>query len=159
MAAEQTIAEIAWVERIFAAPDNRLPSPIDLAPANRRHDEILAQSPWFRLWQRYGFSCQGEAEGRLRIQSYCRLAVECQYQQVTSHTNPSVPTTAYRRGIASKSIDGGRRGIPRQCRRCSTHCRNYKTSGHPCGVTSRRAGTECEDRKGRGFSLVRARDQ
>jgi hypothetical protein len=29
--------------------------------ANRGHDEMLAQSPWFRLWQRYGICCRGEA--------------------------------------------------------------------------------------------------
>jgi hypothetical protein len=69
MDAEQTIAEIEWVERLFAAPDNRPLSPSDMAAENRRHDEILAQSPWFRLWQRYGLCCRGEAEGRLRIQS------------------------------------------------------------------------------------------
>jgi len=49
MGAEQTMAEIEWVERIFAAPDNRPLSPSDLAAATRRHDEILAQSSWFRL--------------------------------------------------------------------------------------------------------------
>src|ERR1022692_3041321 len=43
-------------------------------------------------------------------------------------------------------------------RTCSTGARRRKTNGHPCGATSRRAGTEYEDRKGRGFSLVRARD-
>jgi hypothetical protein len=69
MDAEQTIAEIEWVERIFAAPDNRPLGPSDLAATNRRHDEILAQSPWFRLWQRYGLCCRDEVEDRLRIQS------------------------------------------------------------------------------------------
>jgi len=29
-------------------------NPSDLAAANRRHDEMLAHSPWFQLWQRYG---------------------------------------------------------------------------------------------------------
>ena len=54
MEAEQTIAEIERLERIFAAPDTRPLSASDLAAANRRHDETLAHSPWFRLWQRYG---------------------------------------------------------------------------------------------------------
>lgn len=69
MNAEQTIAEIERLERIFAEPDTRPLSRSDLAAANRRHDEMLAQSPWFRLWQQYGVCCRGESEGRLRIQS------------------------------------------------------------------------------------------
>jgi hypothetical protein len=69
MDAEQTIAEIEWVERIFALPDARPLSPSDLAAANQRHDEMLARSPWFRLWQQFGVCCRGEAEGRPRIQS------------------------------------------------------------------------------------------
>jgi len=57
----QTIAEIEYLERIFAVPDTRPPSPSDLAAANRRHDELLAHSPWFRLWQRYGVCCRAES--------------------------------------------------------------------------------------------------
>jgi hypothetical protein len=52
MDAEQTIAEIEQLERIFAAPDARPLTPTDLLAANRRHDEMLAHSPWFRLWLR-----------------------------------------------------------------------------------------------------------
>jgi len=44
MDAEQTIAEIERLERIFAAPDIRPLSPNDLAAVNRRHDEKLAHS-------------------------------------------------------------------------------------------------------------------
>ena len=58
MDAEQTIAEIECLERIFAEPDNRPLSPSDLAAANRRHDKMLAHSPWFRLWQQYGVCCR-----------------------------------------------------------------------------------------------------
>jgi hypothetical protein len=61
MDAEQTIAEIEWLERIFAEPDTRPLSLNDLAAANRRHDEMLAHSPWFRLWQRYGVCCRPES--------------------------------------------------------------------------------------------------
>jgi len=50
MDAEQTIADIERLERIFAAPDTRPLAPSDLAAANRRHDEMLAHSPWLRLW-------------------------------------------------------------------------------------------------------------
>jgi hypothetical protein len=61
MDAEQTVAEIEWLERIFAVPDTRPLSPADLSAANRRHDEMLANSPWFRIWQRYGVCCRPES--------------------------------------------------------------------------------------------------
>ncbi len=61
MDAEQTIAEIERLERIFAVPDTRPLSASDLAAANRRHDDALAHSPWFRLWQRYGVCCRTES--------------------------------------------------------------------------------------------------
>jgi hypothetical protein len=54
MHVEQTITEIEWLEHIFSVPDTRPLSPGDLAAANRNHDKKLANSPWFRLWQRYG---------------------------------------------------------------------------------------------------------
>jgi hypothetical protein len=60
MDAEQTIAEIEYLERIFAVPDTRPLSLSDLAAANRRHDYMLAHSPWFRLWQRYRVCCRPE---------------------------------------------------------------------------------------------------
>lgn len=66
MDTEQTIAEIELLERIFAVRDTRPLSNSDIAAANRRHDEKLAHSPWFRLWQRYGICCRpGPAEFRL----------------------------------------------------------------------------------------------
>jgi len=40
MDAEQTIAEIERLERIFAVPDTRPLSLSDLAAANRRHDDM-----------------------------------------------------------------------------------------------------------------------
>jgi len=58
MDAEQHIAEIEWLERIFSLPDTRLPAQSDLSAVNRKHDERLANSPWFRLWQRYGLPCR-----------------------------------------------------------------------------------------------------
>jgi hypothetical protein len=61
MDAEQTIAEIERLERIFAVPDTRPLSASDLSAVNRRHDEMLAHSPWFRLWQRYGVCCRSES--------------------------------------------------------------------------------------------------
>jgi hypothetical protein len=61
MDAEQTIAEIECLEGIYAAPDTRPLSPSDLAATNRRHDEMLAHSPWFQLWQRYGVCCRTDS--------------------------------------------------------------------------------------------------
>lgn len=61
MDAEQTIAEIEWLERLFAMPDAGPFSANDLAAANRRHDEMHASNPWFRLWQRYGVCCRAES--------------------------------------------------------------------------------------------------
>ena len=60
MDAEQTIAEIECLERIFAVPDTRPLSASDLLAANRGHDKMVAHSPWFRLWQRYGICCRPE---------------------------------------------------------------------------------------------------
>jgi hypothetical protein len=60
MDAEQSIAEIERLERIFSVPDTRPLTANDIAAANRRHDEMLAHSPWFRLWQRYGICCRTE---------------------------------------------------------------------------------------------------
>jgi hypothetical protein len=60
MDAEHTIAEIEWLEHIFAVPDTRPMSASDLAAANQRHDEKNGNSPWFRLWQRYGVCCRSE---------------------------------------------------------------------------------------------------
>jgi hypothetical protein len=61
MDAEQTIAEIEWLERIFAVPDTRPLSTSDISAANRRHDEMNAHSPWFRLGQHYGVCCRAES--------------------------------------------------------------------------------------------------
>jgi hypothetical protein len=61
MDADHTIAEIEWLERIFAVPDTRPLSASDLAAANRRHDETLAHSPWFRLSQQFGVCCRPES--------------------------------------------------------------------------------------------------
>jgi hypothetical protein len=46
---------------MFEAPDIRPLSASDISAANRRHDEALAHSPWFRLWQSYGLCCPPEA--------------------------------------------------------------------------------------------------
>jgi hypothetical protein len=57
---DRIIDEIQQLEEIFEAPDIRPLSASDISAANRRHDEILAHSPWFRLWQRYGVCCRVE---------------------------------------------------------------------------------------------------
>lgn len=51
---EKTISEIEWLERIFRLPDTRRLQLRDREAANQRHDELLAENPWFRLWKRYG---------------------------------------------------------------------------------------------------------
>ena len=58
MDTEQTIAEIEYLERIFVVPDTRPLNPSDLSAANRKHDEMLAHSPWFQLWHQYGICCR-----------------------------------------------------------------------------------------------------
>jgi len=54
MDVEKTIAEIAWLEHVFALPDTRRFSLADREAANRKHDDMYAANPWFRLWKRYG---------------------------------------------------------------------------------------------------------
>ena len=61
MNVERTIAEIESLERMFRTPDTRPLTASDLSAANRRHDERLAKSPWFRLWQSYGVCCRGKS--------------------------------------------------------------------------------------------------
>ena len=61
MPSDLTIVEIERLERIFALPDNRPLNASDVAAANRRHDQQQANSPWFRLWQRYGVCCRTES--------------------------------------------------------------------------------------------------
>ncbi len=56
MDVEKTIAEIEWLERIYSLADTRQMQPADREAANRRHDEMYAANPWFRLWKRYGLS-------------------------------------------------------------------------------------------------------
>jgi hypothetical protein len=68
MDSERTIDDIEQLEEMFEAADIRPLSASDLVAANRRHDEMLADSPWFRLWQRYGVCCRSDEAG-LRIQS------------------------------------------------------------------------------------------
>jgi len=62
MDAERIIAEIEWLERILTVPDPRPLTANDLSAVNRRHDEKLANSPWFRLWRRYGICCRDESQ-------------------------------------------------------------------------------------------------
>jgi hypothetical protein len=69
MDVERIIDDIQQLQEMFEAPDIRPLSASDISAANRRHDEMLAHSPWFRLWQRYGLCCRPKADGGLRIQS------------------------------------------------------------------------------------------
>ena len=60
MSVERIIDEIEQLQEMFEAPDIRPLSASDISAANRRHDEMLAHSPWFRLWQSYGVCCRAE---------------------------------------------------------------------------------------------------
>ena len=61
MDVERIIDEIQQLQEMFEATDIRPLSASDLAAANRRHDELFAHSPWFRLWQEAAAdsTCQG----------------------------------------------------------------------------------------------------
>jgi len=61
MDVERIIDEIEQLREMFEAPDTRPLSASDISAANRRHDETLAHSPWFQLWQRYGVCCRTES--------------------------------------------------------------------------------------------------
>jgi hypothetical protein len=69
MDVERIIDEIQQLQEMFEAPDIRSLSASDISAENRRHDEMLAHGPRFRLWQQFGVCCRGEAEGGIRIQS------------------------------------------------------------------------------------------
>jgi len=58
---ERVIHDIEQLEEMFESPDIRPFKEADILAANRRHDEALASSPWFRLWQSYGVCCRTEA--------------------------------------------------------------------------------------------------
>jgi hypothetical protein len=61
MKVERTIDDIEQLREMFEAPDIRPLNATDISAANRRHDEMLANSPWFRSWQHFGISCRSEA--------------------------------------------------------------------------------------------------
>jgi hypothetical protein len=60
MDVKRIVADIEQLERMFAAPDKRPLRASDLSAANRRHDERMANSPWFRLWQHFGVCSRSE---------------------------------------------------------------------------------------------------
>jgi hypothetical protein len=60
MDVERTIDEIEQLQEMFEAPDIRPLRAADVAAANLRHDQTLAHSPWFKLWQQFGVCCRGE---------------------------------------------------------------------------------------------------
>jgi hypothetical protein len=62
MDVERIIDEIEQLQEMFEAPDIRPLGASDLAAANRRHDDKLAHSPWFRLWQHFGVCCRTESQ-------------------------------------------------------------------------------------------------
>jgi hypothetical protein len=60
MDAERIIDEIEQLQEMFEAADIRPLSASDMSAANRKPDEKLAHSPWFRLWQQFGVCCRPE---------------------------------------------------------------------------------------------------
>ena len=58
---DRIIDDIEQLQEMFEAPDIRPLSASDISAANRRHDEKLAGSPWFRLWQHFGVCCRSES--------------------------------------------------------------------------------------------------
>jgi hypothetical protein len=58
MDVERIIDEIQQLEEMFEAADIRPLKASDISAANRRHDAMLARSPWFRLWQDFGVCCR-----------------------------------------------------------------------------------------------------
>jgi hypothetical protein len=58
---ERTVDDIEQLEEMFDAPDIRPLNATDPAALNRRHDEVLALSPWFQIWLRYGVCCRVES--------------------------------------------------------------------------------------------------
>jgi hypothetical protein len=67
MDVERIIDDIEQLQEMFEAPDIRPLRPSDISAANRRHDEKLALSPWFRLWQRYGLCCRPQGPPASRV--------------------------------------------------------------------------------------------
>ena len=61
MDVERIIDDIEQLQEMFEAPDIRPLSASDISAANRSHDEMLANSPWFRLWQHFGICCRAES--------------------------------------------------------------------------------------------------
>jgi hypothetical protein len=61
MDVEKVIADIERLERLMSVPDARPLNARDISAANRRHDESLASSPWFKLWRDFGVCCRSEA--------------------------------------------------------------------------------------------------
>lgn len=54
MKIERIIAEIAWLEHLYSLPDTKSVVATDLRTVNQRRDQMYANNPSFRLWQRYG---------------------------------------------------------------------------------------------------------
>jgi len=60
MDVNRIIDDIEQLEEMFEAPDIRPLNASDVSAANRRHDETLANSPWFRIWKDFGICCRPE---------------------------------------------------------------------------------------------------
>jgi len=110
MDAEQTIAEIERLERIFAVPDARPLSPSDLTAANRKHDEMLSHSRGFVFGNGTGFAAEVKPKAGIRFRASAAFPVECQYQQGISYTNQSAAT---QRAHETNCVEVARSGNPK----------------------------------------------
>ena len=62
MDVERIIDDIEQLQEMFEAPDIRPLTARDISVANRRHNQMLAHSPWFRLWRRYGVAAESSRQ-------------------------------------------------------------------------------------------------
>lgn len=69
-----------------------------------------------------------------------------QVSPITRHTNQNEPTIAYRKGTGSRSTAEGRRDTLLRYRTCSKNAHRCKTTGRPCGETSRTMDSGCVGR-------------
>jgi hypothetical protein len=75
MDVERIIDDIQQLEEMFEAPDIRPLSASAISAANRTHDEMLAHSPWFRLWQHFGVAAEVKSKADLGFRASAAFPV------------------------------------------------------------------------------------
>ena len=84
MDVERIIDDIEQLQEMLEAPDVRPLGASYIFAANRRHDEMLAHSPWFRLGSSSGFAAEVKPKAGFGFRASAaspvsRRALECQY--------------------------------------------------------------------------------